>query len=524
MRDVSEQAPLRPAAARVRAHVSTVVVLLVWAGLAAPLAIWVVRDASVLSACFAAATALLWVCGGRATALWLRAVMLPAAGSIGDGGPSRIALLYCVCDHIDADAVLTSSRQDVAVDVVVLDDSRDPDVVRRIDALGRRHGWRVLRRADRAGFKAGNLNAGVKALRGQYDAFLVCDSDVVLGPDVARLCAAALADETVAVAQAAPTAAPGRTAFARYFGPLLDTHLGTTRRGRAAHGVTAFLGRGALVRAAAIEDVGGFPQVVAEDLAMTVALRRRGWRIVDVDTSFTEDYPIDYGAFRVQMRKTAEGAVELLRHPRWVRGLDFRVRADLLLETALVPAAALAGAATLVTGAALAGAGTPPPWWAMVVSALAAAAPLLPEAVRRARSIRPAAGLAFVLVAGMLYASTTFVVLSAVLRTAGGRRATFWVTPKAARRGGFGPTMSLMRDELVLVPVVAAVAFIASGSPLALVGPAGPALLALLFATGAFGVIHRSPVRDLLSGGSPEHLAGRRARPAASLRGRALVG
>jgi len=492
---------------RLRSRASTVLVVAAWIGFGVPLFLWAVGQGTPLSIAFAAASALTWIAGGRAVALWLRSsppalIPPPATGR----GAERIALLVCICDDLDERAVVRSSRQDVPVDVVLLDDSRDAATVARVDALAAAHGWHVIRRTERSGFKAGNLNAGLARLRGRYDAYLICDSDVVLDAGVARVCGAALADPTVAVAQASPAASVGRTRFARYFGPLLATHLGVTRRGRGAHGVTAFLGRGALVRAAAVEDVGGFPEAVAEDLAMTVRLRRRGWRIVDADVAFTEDYPIDYAAFRVQMRKTAEGAVEFLRRPGRMRGLRIREGLDLALETALVPVTALAGAATLVTGAALAGTGTPPPLWVMLVSAFAASAPLLPEAVRRARAQRVAAGVAFALTAGLLYASTTFVVLGAVIRTALGRRATFWVTPKTTSQRGVGATAGLLRDELVLVPLLAVSAVLVSGSLVAVAGPIGPAALAAVFAVGMLRPRSRAD-RTLAPIVSARHLA-----------------
>ncbi|MEW1834636.1 glycosyltransferase family 2 protein [Microbacterium sp. NPDC079995] len=464
------------------AHASTVLVVALWAALVVPLITWAAALGSPLAIAFAAASALTWVAGGRALALWLRASAPQRVAPVGHGAqPYRIALLVCVCDDLDTSAVVHSAQQDIPVDVVLLDDSRDPDRAARVDALAAARGWVVLRRAERSGFKAGNLNAGIAALRGRYDAYLICDSDVVLEASVARVCSAALADPAVAVAQASPAASPGSSPFARYFGPLLATHLGVTRRGRGAHGVTAFLGRGALVRAAAIADVGGFPEAVAEDLAMTVQLRRRGWRIVDADVAFAEDYPIDYAAFRVQLRKTAEGAVEFLRHPGRMRGLRLREAIDLSLETALVPVTALAGAVILLTGAALVGLDTPPPVWGIFVSAVAAAMPLLPEALRRARTQRIAAGAVFGLAAGLLYASTTFVVLAAVIRTGLGRRATFWVTPKTPSRRGVS---TVLRDELVLVPLLVLGAVAASGSALSAAGPVMPAVVAAVFASG----------------------------------------
>ncbi|CAN7193109.1 glycosyltransferase [Microbacterium sp. LjRoot45] len=253
-----------------------------WLAVMAPLTVWAWSLGTIAAIAFTVATSILWATGVRSAALWVRSVRQRARRAHAphhDPAPLRVALLFCVAD-VDAAAVSVSMRQDVDVDTVILDDSRDPRSRSDIDRFARESGCRVVRRSNRTGFKAGNLNHALRVLRGSYDAYVVCDSDVVLPPGFVRVCAAELADPTVAVAQAAPVAALGRTAFARYFGPLLATHLAVTRRGRAGDGVSAFLGRGALLRAAALDDVGGVPEVVAEDLALTVALRRRGWRLV----------------------------------------------------------------------------------------------------------------------------------------------------------------------------------------------------------------------------------------------------
>jgi cellulose synthase/poly-beta-1,6-N-acetylglucosamine synthase-like glycosyltransferase len=469
-----------------RVALSTPLALVAWLVLAVPVVAGAAARGSAEAAVFAAATLILWATGLRSAAVWLRATARmprPQVPSIVDPAapPLRVALLFCVCDDTDLSALAASMRQDMPVETVILDDSRDPDERRRVDAFAQAHGCRVIRRTDRTGYKAGNLTHGVAVLRGRVDAYLVCDSDVVLPPHLARVCAAAFDDPTVAVAQASPGAGAGRSRFARYFGPLLATHLDVTRRGRGAQGVTVFLGRGALVRATAIDDVGGFPAAVAEDLAMTAALRRRGWRLVDVDAEFTEDYPLDYRAFRTQLRKTAEGAVEFLRRPARLRGVPAREALDLVVETALLPLGALAGAAALVSGAALAAAGTPPPLWTVVVSGASALVPLLPEALRRAREQRAAAGIAFAVIAGALYSSTMFVVLIAVLGGMAGRRAVFWITPKRPRRLGIRERLELLRPEAVLVPLLMLAAVLVARAPMAAAAVLGPGLLALAF-------------------------------------------
>ena len=487
-----------PASGRGAAKLTSAAAGLAWLVLVALLAAQV-GGTGAAGIAFSAATALLWVSGLRTAALWARSA-LGRRESAATGRPAsapgraddlRIALVYCVADDVDLGAIAVSMSQDADVDTVILDDSHDPSTRALIDAFAAAHGCRVLRRGDRRDFKAGNINHGFTALRGEYDAYVMCDSDVVLPPEFARTCAEAFADPRVAVAQAAPDARHGRTWFSRYFGPLLGTHIGVTRRGREAHGVVAFLGRGAMVRAAAVDDVGGFPAAVAEDLAFTIALRRRGWRLVNVDLTFREDYPVDYRSFRTQVRKTTEGAIEFLRRPGSLRGLALVEKLDVLVDVSLVPLTALAGVASLLAGSALAALGSAPPAWAIALTALSALAPLLPEAVARARRNSAASGMLFVVVGGALYASSMFVVLGAVLRTLVGGRAVFWITPKTPQPLGVRQGLAQLRPALVIAPPLMIVTAAVSGMPLSAAGLLWPLLVSVAFLLPA---VARRPV------------------------------
>lgn len=474
----------------------------VWLALVVALVSWVVPLGTPAAIAFGVAAPLLWITGLRSLALWSRARAAASraatvASTVSPVSPAslRVALLYCVADDLDLAAISASGDQDLAVDVVVLDDSHEAATREAVDAAAAANGWTVVRRTDRRGFKAGNLNHGLSVLRGRHDAYVLCDSDVVLPGDFVRRSLPALTDPTVAVVQGLPTARPGATWFSRYFGALLRTHVSVTRAGREASGVVTLLGRGALVRAAALHDVGGVPETVAEDLALTVALRRRGWRLVNIDLEFAEDYPVDYRSFRTQLRKTTEGAVEFLRlhvrgrRQRRMRGIPVGEARDLVFEAALVPLTALAGAVALIAGTVLAAAGTFPPLWAGLVSGLAAAAPLLPEAIRRIRVRGLAAGMVFVGVGSALYASTMYVVLAAVLRVLLGRRAVFWITPK--RAAGRDQVWAMLRAEVVLVPVLAAAAMLCSGAAAAAIAPVGALALALAFAAPAVVGVRR---------------------------------
>jgi hypothetical protein len=95
----------------------------------------------------------------------------------------------------------------------------------------------------------------------------------------------------------------------------------------------------------------------------------------------------------------------------------------------------------------------------------------------------------FLVVAGALYASTMFVVLSAVLRTLAGRRAVFRITPKRAARPA--QLLGMLQPELVLVPAVAGLAVLVSGAPVSALAPVGALALVLAFTVPGLRVTHR---------------------------------
>ncbi|WP_165310908.1 glycosyltransferase [Microbacterium protaetiae] len=463
---------------------------------------------------YALCAALIWFAGARALVLWAlsqrmlrRAAALPATAA---ASPTlRVALLYCVADDFCPDALRASMRQSIAVDTYILDDSRDAANQTHIDAFAAEHLATVIRRPHRTGFKAGNLNHALSALRGRFDACVVLDSDTVLPRGFVAAASAQLQDDgTLAVVQAVPDAA-GTTLFARVLGPLVNAHALANHLPRTRAGLPMFIGRGALIRAAAIHAVGGVPETVAEDLALTTRLRAAGWGIaIRPDLRFGETYPIDYAALRTQVGKAAEGAAEFLRSAALrssaLRALRHRERLDALTETALLPAGALAGLGIMLSGVLLAVAGIALPAGLMAATAVIALMPLLPTGVAtwRRHGALPAA--VFLAAASLVYGSVALLTLRRTARVLCGRRAVFTVTPKTATRPG--ASFGALRSEFACA-LVAAVAAIALHSPALAAGFAAPVAVAavLLSAsrpraaasrhrTTGHRVAHRAPV------------------------------
>ncbi|HWR86294.1 MAG TPA: glycosyltransferase family 2 protein [Rhodoglobus sp.] len=412
------------------------------------------------------------VLGAAGNLFWLKLAAAPLPrGRGGEVSEARVDVLLCTADDFEEDAALAAAQQDLpGARLVILDDSRAPASRERIDRFAAQHRVSVVRRTDRSGFKAGNLNS---YLAGGTDAahIIVVDADQHLPAGFARRALRAIeADPAIAVVQGAVRTRRAASSFAAEFGGMLDAYLNTVERGRAAAGSAQFLGRGAILRVAALHDVGGFPAIVMEDMALGLRLRARGWRIErDARLVSFESYPPDAVAFRKQFAKFTEGSTELL--VRQLRGPGPRNpahRIDALLQCALPVAAA---ALTIITFAGAMVAPLPPVL--LAVPALCGIVAVLPETVRRWRQQGILAAARFAALAVLLYTSMAIVTVRAAFRVGLGGRARFAITPKRSARGG-----ALIREvlpELAIASAAVGVAIAVSGDVRPAMGMVGAA-------------------------------------------------
>jgi cellulose synthase/poly-beta-1,6-N-acetylglucosamine synthase-like glycosyltransferase len=200
--------------------------------------------------------------------------------------------------------------------VYLLDDSTLPDSRQRVDEFASRYPGRVtvVRRPDRTGYKAGNLNHALStAVREPF--FVIADADEILPADfLRRLVPRMLADERCGFIQANHRANPSnRGSLARAMGRGIDIHWRWYQPLRNRYGFVMFLGHGALLRRECWERAGGFPELVSEDLAYALAIREWGYygRFAE-DVVCYEDFPHTVRAFRVRHVKWTRGTCEFL--------------------------------------------------------------------------------------------------------------------------------------------------------------------------------------------------------------------
>jgi cellulose synthase/poly-beta-1,6-N-acetylglucosamine synthase-like glycosyltransferase len=274
---------------------------------------------------------LLWVGLHRLTwqiaALWKCTTDQPESGNeaVPDAALPRFAIFYTTCDDLVESCLRSCVEQDYPaerMDVFVCDDSADPGARLAVDQMvAECPTARLIRRDQRAGFKAGNLNHAFEKSAGDaYDWIVLVDADQMLPPSYLRALAkdARGASQDVAFLQSGqvPEAEfPSRkeNLFQSVMRPEVHMLFERDLPWRYAAGFYPFLGHAGAVRSSIWQRVGGFPLSVSEDMAFAMALHGHGLRGVPAATSRSSDgIPENFSAFVVRLSKYAAGAAELL--------------------------------------------------------------------------------------------------------------------------------------------------------------------------------------------------------------------
>lgn len=231
-------------------------------------------------------------------------------------GAPPVAILYTTMNDFDPAAAQSCLDQDYSnFRLFLLDDSTDEQMRRQVDQFASGQPGRavVVRRRDRAGFKAGNLNHALRGPAAAFPFFAVVDADCVLPKDFVRqLVARLLADPDAAFVQAAchSRSDEGRRLPA-IMSPVVDIMWDTYIPYRERFGFTLLMGHGALVRRSAWDEVGGFPSIVAEDVGFAFECRERGFRgLYAPHPVCYEALPPTLGSYCGQQAKYSRGACQ----------------------------------------------------------------------------------------------------------------------------------------------------------------------------------------------------------------------
>ncbi|MCO4812094.1 MAG: glycosyltransferase [Gammaproteobacteria bacterium] len=288
-----------------------------------------------------------WLYGIYNLSVVLFAIISRLQGSIAfaEGAPDTpVAVLYTTCnDFVEASALSCASLDYEHYRVYILDDSSDREIMRTIDRFAARFEHvQVVRRQDRQGFKAGNLNNALAGVVSE-PLFVIADSDEILPRDfLSTLVPRINGDPNCGFIQANHRCLQLGTKLQKDLCHGVDVHWKWYQPLRNRYGFVMFLGHGAILRRSCWQQVGGFPEVVSEDLAYAIAIRERGYYgTFASDVTCFEEFPESVRSFRVRHVKWTRGTCEFLH--RYGLGLlrssrvSWSEKFDILFPTANLP-------------------------------------------------------------------------------------------------------------------------------------------------------------------------------------------
>ncbi|MEE8442323.1 MAG: glycosyltransferase, partial [Dehalococcoidia bacterium] len=194
----------------------------------------------------------------------------------------QVAILYPTADDFEYRAALSCVNQAYpSFHVFLLDDSSREEYHTRVDAF--HHDFpevtTVIRRENREGFKAGNLNNALAMVGCDHEFFAICDADNILPTDFLTQLTPYLQEDSCLGFVQANHRINGlqKESFVQDFHRLVDVGWDHHHLPRNRYGLAFCFGHGVVLRTEAWKQAGGFPLIVSEDIALTLSMRRQGY-------------------------------------------------------------------------------------------------------------------------------------------------------------------------------------------------------------------------------------------------------
>ncbi|MBU6182912.1 MAG: glycosyltransferase [Verrucomicrobia bacterium] len=202
------------------------------------------------------------------------------------------------------------------LEVQLLDDSTDESLplarghVEKLRAAGL--DIRHIHRSDRHGFKAGALQEGLLAARGEL--VFILDADFLPPPDILHKLVHHFTDPKVGMVQARwGHLNAGNSLLTRMQAMFLDGHLLIEQTARSHSGrFFNFNGTAGIWRRSCIDDAGGWQHdTLTEDLDLSYRAQLRGWKFVFLpDVVVPAELPEDIDGFKSQQHRWTKGSIQ----------------------------------------------------------------------------------------------------------------------------------------------------------------------------------------------------------------------
>ena len=384
-------------------------------------------------------------------------------------------LLYCTRNDFNKEALSACRRQKYSnFKTAILDDSDDPEYMKEIDRYAATHNnVEVIRRTNRTGYKAGNLNNYLKG-RTDYDYFVVLDSDEVIPENyIVETIKYFNYNKKCGAVQARHTAQKGENVFQRLMGLCVGSNGATVQIIKNFYGANALIGHGMTISRECYEATGGFPLVVAEDISFAVDIKNSGYDIIYApDILCYEEFPVNNVSLKKRQCKWTQGNLEYMKKygkditaskMSWFEKMDIRLSHYSL---PIVPVLSLFLAICTI---ALGFLGYPVIRYAIgiyTIMLIFLCSPLIPDMFVYHRTKNVFLLIPYFILNVATYASLAPMMLKTVFLGLCGKKAVFLVTPKQTEKFTASEAIRYSIDSILFGIAIGALCLIACGSVL----------------------------------------------------------
>ncbi len=430
----------------------------------------------------------------------------------------KILLAYCTCNDFDGESLTRSIHQTYSnFDIVILDDSTTEEYKQKVNDYALAHGIKVVRRKDRQGFKAGNINhyfQSEECKEKGYNYYVILDSDEILPENyLYESLKYFYAYDNVGIVQANHISDRNRNFFMNLFHIGVNSHWPTYQTMKHFYGFSTMLGHGAMIKRDCYEKTGGFPPLVAEDLCLSIEARAYGYYVAFAPNIVCrEEYPVDYVAFKKRHSKWTQGNLEFIKKytgkiarskMRWYEKMD------IVLFTYNLPLTAVFAffifANLMIAPLLRIDVGAVYAVWMIVPTVVFFFSPMLNDFITWAFRLPLWRTVAYTFSVVMLYGSMLTTSLISATLGIFGKKAKFIVTPKSSREIGWGFALKFQWKELVFstLLLIISILFHRGILPVALIIITGYSSIALLF----FSNIRYSEAETARNDGETEEIS-----------------
>ncbi len=389
-----------------------------------------------------------------------------------DNSP-KVLLLYCTCNDFNENALSKCMEQDYPnFKTVILDDSRDQKYIEEINNFHKRHkDIEVVRRKDKKGYKAGNLNNYLKG-REDYDYFVVLDSDEIIPPYYIRqILKYFVYDKNCGAVQARHKAQKGENIFQRLMGICVGSNGETVQIIKNFYGANALIGHGMTISKECYKKTGGFPLVVAEDISFAVEIKNAGMDIIYApDILCYEEFPVNYVSLKKRQCKWTQGNLEYMRkYDKDINNckMSWFEKLDIKLSHYSLPIVPLLSFLLTICTITLGFLGYPIIKYSLLIYFIMIVflcSPMIPDLFVYRNSKNVLLLIPYFFLNMATYASLAPMMLKTLLLGICGKKAKFIVTPKESQKFTFIEIIKYSWDSLLFAVILGTLAIISCGS------------------------------------------------------------